>query len=286
MLYGFYFNQFGYVSQGISVSMEAAAVLATMQSKMSVRAFQKEVIKEGDRLYFWFSHDIIIEELPFIFGGTESFDAKSKRLRRIAAELVEQGLIELHPNVKSLKRSYYCLTDKADSLIETDKNVRVRRTNLSESDRVETDKFVRGEYNHIENNTSEKAKPNSSKNFAKEKDLFHGIESIAGVILPLTFNEKIIAKYNEFLSGKYKGKIKGLRSLVALNGEIKRIDLILAETSEEAVIQSIQYCMEKEWSSINQEGFDKEAKRVFMASKKSQTNSYSDSGSNRKYVSW
>lgn len=151
-------NQFAYVENGIKISLESAAVLHMMQTKIGVTAFQEEAFKENGKLYFWFSHGLVFENLPILFPDKITDGALSKRVRRIIEELELNQLIERHPRLKSLKKSFYCLTKKADLLIqfgtdknvhvkiETDKNVRVRRTKTSESNGIETDKNVRGVY--------------------------------------------------------------------------------------------------------------------------------------------
>ncbi len=169
MLFNIYINQFAYINQNIHISIEAICVLNMMQQKIPLTEFQSQTIKEEGILYFWFSHSLVKEELPILFNGAESDEAVSKKVRRWISELENYGLIARYPNAKGIKKSMYALTAIADKITkinpdknvqqssETDKNVRVndaqtdknvhlRRTKMSESSAVQTDKNVREEY--------------------------------------------------------------------------------------------------------------------------------------------
>jgi hypothetical protein len=122
ILANIYINQAAYSAHGIKVSLEAACVMNMMQTKIGVTSFQKESFKENEKLYFWFSHSLILENLPILFSEDITTEALSKKVRRIIEELIKQGLVEKHPNSQSLKKSYYCFTSKADLLIEFDKD--------------------------------------------------------------------------------------------------------------------------------------------------------------------
>lgn len=172
ILYSIYVNQGAFTEYAPNVSIEAACIFNFMQQKVALKEYQKHTIKENDNLYFWFSHSLIEEQMPILFKGSKTSAAISLKVRRIISELEDNGIIEKHPNVKSLKRSMYCFTDKADLLVtkketykseqvspkQTYKSVRVRRTNLYESNPKETYKSVREveyqsnlvEYNKVE----------------------------------------------------------------------------------------------------------------------------------------
>lgn len=176
MLYSININQRAFIEIAPNTSIEAACILNMMQQKMSLSFFQKDTIKENGKLYFWFSHGLIKLEMPMLFKGTESDSAISLKVRRWANELEENGLLERHPNAKSLKRSMYCFTEKCDSITvknetykneqvkeQTYKNERLRRTKTNVSDAKQTYKNVRGKEYPIlleEENKEESEKEN------------------------------------------------------------------------------------------------------------------------------
>jgi T5orf172 domain len=104
-------------------------LLNMMQQKMALKEFQKETIKENDKLYFWFTHSLVRKELPMLFKGDESIEAISKKVRRIAKELEDTGLIECHKSAKSLKKSMYCFTDLSDSLETVSSELQLDKAN-------------------------------------------------------------------------------------------------------------------------------------------------------------
>lgn len=169
MLFNLYINQFAYFNQNIHISIEAACILNMMQQKIPLSDFQAQTVKEDGILYFWFAHSLVKEELPILFNGSESDEAVSKKVRRWISELESCGLIMRHPNAKGIKKSMYALTKIADKITKinpdknvqqgsetdksvrvnapnTDKNVRLTRTDLSVSEGIQMDKNVRGEY--------------------------------------------------------------------------------------------------------------------------------------------
>lgn len=165
MLFNININQGAYSEIAPTLSIESACLLNMMQQKMSLTVFQKETIKEGDNLYFWFSHSFIKKEMPILFKGSESDQAISLKVRRWIAELENNGLIKRHTNFKSLKKSMYCFTEKADALLvksdtyknervnpkQTFKNERVTRTKMNESTPIQTFKNEREEeYTYLE----------------------------------------------------------------------------------------------------------------------------------------
>lgn len=109
-------NQKALHDLGIKISLEAAVVMDCMHKKSSISAFQKRQFIEGNKAYFEFTHNLIVENLPIIFSDVKG--SQKNKVIRLTNELESAKLIEKHPNPKSVKRSLYCFTELADKLIE------------------------------------------------------------------------------------------------------------------------------------------------------------------------
>ena len=109
-------NQKAIYDLGLDISFEAAAVMDCMQKKTSISTFQKRAVKEGDKLYFEFTHSLIVDNLPIIFSNVKG--SQKNKVIRLTDELENAKLIEKHPYPQKVKKSLYCFTELADKLIE------------------------------------------------------------------------------------------------------------------------------------------------------------------------
>lgn len=91
-----------------------------------------EVIMHEGRPYYWISHSKLLAENPFIKMEQNTL---YKRMRN----LCDVGLIKLHPNAKSLKRSYYAFTQMFHDLMFSESTNADNTGNKSGVERGTTD---------------------------------------------------------------------------------------------------------------------------------------------------
>jgi hypothetical protein len=77
-----------------------------MMEATKLSAFQKEAVKEGDKLYFWFSSDFIINQLDYLFSFQKD---KVRKKQLVINKLQQKKLLEIHPDNIEKKKGLYCL---------------------------------------------------------------------------------------------------------------------------------------------------------------------------------
>lgn len=109
MKYSININQYAAVSSGLDLDIIDLAIFDFIKDFAASPKAQKLQTDSG--IYIWVSHKMIIEEMPTL--GIKSVSGMRKRL----ANLVNAGVLVLHPQCDMIGKSYYAFGAAAEQLM-------------------------------------------------------------------------------------------------------------------------------------------------------------------------
>lgn len=107
MQYNVNINQKAIIDAKLDLDFEDAAIMAFIYSFSHSSAIDKMV--SNNKEYYWFAYKKVLAELPLL-------KISKDRVYRKFKNMAELGLLEAHPDNKTLGRSYYAITQKMVAL--------------------------------------------------------------------------------------------------------------------------------------------------------------------------
>ncbi len=108
MKYTLTVNQKAIIDSGVDIDITDSHILDTCMS-FSHKKVCSRLVKDG-KIYYWFSHDMLVGELPLLYLKKDSLYRRMKKMCDI-------GLLSQHPDSAVLGKSYYAIEELAMSLV-------------------------------------------------------------------------------------------------------------------------------------------------------------------------
>jgi hypothetical protein len=104
MKYTLTVNQKAILESGIDIDIIDSHILVSCMTFSHKRVCSK--IESNGKIYYWFSHDMIVSELPLLKLQKDSVYRRMKKM-------CELGLLSQHPDSSRLRKSYYAIEELA-----------------------------------------------------------------------------------------------------------------------------------------------------------------------------
>ena len=110
-------NQKRFIEEGYAQKLDFndAAILSFIYNWSAHPNSEK--LMEGNKMYCWIAHQLIVDQMPLAFDPNISKKANKQRAYRLMTKYTELGLLEKHGGSQRLAKSFYHITAKLAGLM-------------------------------------------------------------------------------------------------------------------------------------------------------------------------
>lgn len=110
-------NQKRFIEEGYAQKLDFndAAILSFIYNWSAHPNSEK--LMEGNKMYCWIAHQLIVDQMPLAFDPNLSKKANKQRAYRLMTKYTELGLLEKHGGSQRLAKSFYHITAKLAGLM-------------------------------------------------------------------------------------------------------------------------------------------------------------------------